>query len=73
MKEKIIEAPDLSKVLNKSHDDKWVAFSANYKKVLAASKTIGGLIDNLGEDVIKSEKPVFYKVLSSKYTFSPNA
>ncbi len=73
MKENTRSAPNLSKLLNKSHEDKWVAFAANYRKVLATSATISELIQKLGKEKIDSEKPIFYKVPSSRYSFSPVA
>ncbi len=73
MKKNTRNAPNLSKLLDKSHEDKWVAFTSNYKKVLATSATITELIQKLGKEKIVSEKPVFYKVPSSRYSFSPVA
>ncbi len=71
MKEGILEAPDLQGILNKSHEDKWIAFTSDYKKIIAESETIGDLIGRLGNERILSEKPIFYKVPSSVYSFSP--
>jgi hypothetical protein len=31
---------DLTKVLNKSHENKWVALSSDYKKVLGSSENL---------------------------------
>jgi hypothetical protein len=73
MKEDVVEAPDLTKVLNKTHEDKWVAFTRNYEKILADAESIESLINKLGKKVIDTQKPIFYKVPSSQYSFSPVA
>ncbi len=58
IKEKIIKSPDLIRVLGKEHENKWVALSVNYKKVLA----IGDNLPSILKAVPQREKVVM-KVL----------
>ncbi|TSC84503.1 MAG: hypothetical protein G01um101417_168 [Parcubacteria group bacterium Gr01-1014_17] len=43
-----IKAPNL-KILNKNHENKWVAFSPGYKKVVAVDETLQSLQQKVGE------------------------
>lgn len=58
-KEKIIEAPDLS-VIKKKHANKWVALSADYKKLLAVGKSLAEVMKKS-----RDKKIVVMKVLPS--------
>ena len=44
IKEKIIKSPDLIRVLGKEHENKWVALSVNYKKVLAIGDNLPSIL-----------------------------
>ena len=49
---KTIQAPNL-KLLKKSHENKWVAFSRDYKKIVAVADTLKELDMKVGEkDVV---------------------
>ena len=51
--EKVISAPDLS-LINEQHANKWVAFSSDYKKIVAVG-------DNLAD--VSGDSRVVMKVL----------
>jgi len=55
---------DLTKILNKSHEKKWVALSPNRSKVL-------GVSDNLAElsNKVNNKDAVYMKVLPSDTSF----
>jgi len=58
MKDKIIKGPNLNKILNKSHQNKWVALSTDYKKVLAVSANLSSVLK-----AVPQKKKVIMKVL----------
>ncbi|MCX6716332.1 MAG: hypothetical protein NTV72_00165 [Candidatus Taylorbacteria bacterium] len=43
-----VKAPNLS-LLNKSHENKWVAFSLDYKKLIAVSSSLISLKKKIGQ------------------------
>lgn len=54
------------KVLKKAHENKWVALSANYQKVLATEETLQSLRQKVGrQDVI------VMRVLPSDVGYAP--
>ena len=56
---------DLTKILNRSHEGKWVALSPDRYKVLGSS-------DNLVElhEMVKNQKVTYMKVLPSDIEFA---
>ena len=60
-----IEAPNL-KLLKKSHENKWVAFSRDYKEIVAVADTLKELDVKVGEGDV-----VVKKVLPSGTEGSP--
>lgn len=57
-KEKTIKSPDLIKVLGKEHENKWVALSVNYKKVLAVGDNLSSILT-----AVPQKEKVVMKVL----------
>ena len=61
-----VESPNLKKLLTKIYQNKWVAISSNYKKVLSFSDNLTALQKKVGDaDVI------YIKPLPSDMIFSP--
>ena len=53
-----IEAPNISKFLNKSHIYKWVAFSVDYKKLLAVGESLSDVLKKTGKtEVVVMQVP----------------
>ena len=50
--ETVIKAPNLAALLKEQHLNKWVAFSTDYKKILAVGKSLDELIDKTGKEEI---------------------
>ncbi|MFA6554174.1 MAG: hypothetical protein WCS89_01570 [Candidatus Paceibacterota bacterium] len=61
-----IKAPNLS-LLTKAHEYKWVAFSLDYKKLLAVAESLMGLRKKVG----KTEAVVMH-VLPADVSYAPN-
>lgn len=59
------EAPDLSKILKPEHENKWVAFSPDYKTIVSAGDTLKETASMVQEK--DRENVVFYKVLPPNY------
>jgi hypothetical protein len=66
----MIEAPDLSALLQPSHFDQWVAFSHDYSKVLASADSVSNLLKQLGAEE-KASDPIFYKVPAKNSYYIP--
>ena len=58
---------DLTKVLGKSHEQKWVALSKDRRLVMGSSESLPALREKLGD---KKDKVVYMKVLSSDMEFA---
>ena len=56
---------DLSKILNKSHENKWVALSPDRYKVLGSSNDLVEL-----KNKVKNEDAVYMKVQPSDISFA---
>lgn len=65
MKEKRAKSPDLTKLLNKRHQNKWVAFSPDYKKVTAVANSLLELQNK------KQEKDVVMHILPFNVGYAP--
>lgn len=66
MLEKTINSPNLAKLLNKTHADKWVAFSINYNKVVAFSDSLELLMREVGDKDV-----VVMKTLPEGVSYAP--
>lgn len=62
-----IKAPDLS-LINKSHENMWVALSLDYKKILGSSKSLIRLKEKLGQ-----VKAIFTHILPADVSYAPTA
>jgi len=62
-----IKAPNLS-LLTKAHNNKWVAFSLDYKKLLAVAKSLVSLRKKIGK-----AKAVFMHVLPADVGYAPTS
>ncbi len=65
MAEKVIESPAVSRAIEKKYANKWVAFSPDYKKVVASGDSLVGLDKKVGD-----KKVVFTKILPDVF-FAP--
>ena len=59
-----MKAPDLSQIL-KPYENKWVAFSPDYKNVVSSGETLKETSLKLSEK--DRENAIFYKVLPPSY------
>jgi Family of unknown function (DUF5678) len=66
-----IKAPDLTALSGTAYENKWVAFSHDYSKVLASAETLTELLEQLN-DKEKSSDPIFYKVPSKNSYYIPS-
>lgn len=58
----------LEKILEASHENKWVAIAPDYRKVVAAADSLPELMREVdGQDV------VFHRVLPRDVSFAPSA
>jgi hypothetical protein len=62
------KAPDLSELI-KPYENKWVAFSSDYRQVLAAGDTLREVDEQL--EGVKKEEAVFHKVLPFDADYVP--
>ena len=63
---KTVKAPNLTKLLNTSHNNKWVALSRDHKKVLATGETLATL-----EQKIETQNAIVMKVLPQHMSYAP--
>ncbi len=47
--EKVITSPNMSKILKQKHLHKWVAFTPDYKKIVAVANTLSEVIKKSGK------------------------
>ncbi len=57
---------DLSRVLDVSHENKWVALTPDYSRVLGAADTLRDLLRSVTDPTA-----VFHRVLPHDLTFAP--
>ena len=62
------QAIDLSDVLNASHENKWVALSQDYSRVLGVSERLADLMRS-----VTDVDAVFHRVLPHDVSFAPVA
>ena len=63
----VVKAPNL-KTLKKSHEDKWVALSRGYEKVVASAETLRAL-----EEKVDMQEVVVMRVLPSGVGYAPGS
>ena len=66
-----VKAPNL-KLLKKSHENKWVAFSRDYKKLVGVGESLQALRQTLDDKKISREEAVVMKVLPFDVSYAPN-
>lgn len=62
-----VKAPNLS-LITKAHENKWVAFSLDYKKILAAAESLIDVRKKVGH-----AKAIFMRVLPANVGYAPTA
>ncbi len=67
-KEEVIKSPNLS-VIKKSHVNKWVVLTSNYKKLIAVGDTLSSALKNAKNN--RSDNNVVIKVLPN-VGYAPN-
>jgi hypothetical protein len=68
IKEKVIKSPNLS-VIKKSHINKWVVLTSNYKRLIAVGDTLSSAVEKAGNK--KSGDNIVIKVLPN-LGYAPN-
>jgi hypothetical protein len=58
----------LSSILDRSHENKWVAIAPDYSRVLAAADTLQGLLTTVSDPAA-----VFFKVLPFDMSFASSS
>ncbi len=58
----------LSAILDKSHENKWVAIAPDYSRVVAAADTLRELLR-----VVSDPRAILFKVLPYDMSFAPSA
>ena len=64
----LTQAIDLSRVLDASHENKWVALSPDYSHVLGVAERLPDLMHS-----VTDEDAVFHRVLPRDVSFAPIA
>ena len=57
---------NLSKILDASHENKWVAIAPDYSRVLAAASTLRDLMRS-----VSAKDAIFHRVLPRGVSFAP--
>jgi hypothetical protein len=63
----LVKAPNLS-LLTKAHENKWVAFSLDYNKLLAVAESLVSLRKKVGQ-----AKAVIMRVLPADVSYAPTS
>jgi hypothetical protein len=66
MERDVIEAPDLNRLIDKSHEGKWVAISADHERLVAASGDLLAL-----EREVRGQAVTIFKVMPSDVGYAP--
>lgn len=61
-----IQSVDLGDIVDSSHENKWVAITPDYKKVLAASERLSDLMRQVADKDV-----IFHRVLPHDVSFAP--
>jgi hypothetical protein len=64
--QKTVKAPQIEKLIKKDHENKWVAFSADYKKIVDYAKSLRELQKKVGKT-----KVVYLKVFPTDVVLAP--
>ena len=59
---------DLSNIIGVAHENKWIAISPDYSRVLGAADTLRDLIRSINDD-----DAIFHRVLPHDVSFAPAA
>jgi hypothetical protein len=62
------ERSDLSGILDRSHENKWVAIASDYSRVIAAADSLRDLLHSVPDTTA-----IFCKVLPHDVSFAPSA
>ena len=62
--EEVVPAIDLSKILDESHDDKWVAIAPDFSRVIAAAPTLRELANTVAD-----REAIFHRVFPAGFGF----
>jgi hypothetical protein len=57
---------DLSRILDASHENKWVAIAPDYSHVIESAPTLGELMRSTSDD-----NAIYYRVLPHDVNFAP--
>jgi flagellin-like hook-associated protein FlgL len=60
-RESVVEAPNLSALLNREDSGKWVALAPDYSAAWARAESVTSLLEALSE-AERAQGPVFYRV-----------
>ena len=60
------EHGDLSAILDRSHENKWVAITSDYSRVIAAADSLRDLLRSVSDSTA-----IFFKVLPHDVSFAP--
>ena len=66
MEQKIIEAPNLPRLINKSHEGKWAAISADHQRLVAVNDDLVAL-----EREVRGQAVTLFKVFPSNVGYAP--
>ena len=65
-----IKAHDLSKLIKKEHENKWVAFSSDYKRIVSSGKTLKDTASKI--KAREKGRVIFHKVLPFEAYYEPS-
>jgi chromosome condensin MukBEF complex kleisin-like MukF subunit len=68
MERDVIPAPDLHRLISKSHEGKWAAISADHKRLVAVSDDLLAL-----EREVRDQAVTVFKVMPSDVGYAPMA
>jgi hypothetical protein len=66
MRRDVIEAPDLNRLIDKSHEGMWVAISADHERLVAANADLLAL-----EKEVRGQAVTIFKVMPSDVGYAP--
>lgn len=61
-----VQTIDLADVLDSSHENKWVALTPDYRRVVSTAERLPDLIDQVGDKDV-----IFHRVLPHDVSFVP--
>jgi len=66
MERDVVEAPDLHRLIDTSHEGKWVAISSDHQRLIAANDDLISL-----EREVREKAAIFFRVLPSDLGYAP--